>query len=94
MKHNFVGYNPVSTSYRLYDPNTDYVVLSRDVVFDETPILEEASSSLDSTLQGDPMDRYSPLPPPKVASSSKNDNDLSRDIPDVVEPSYSRGSIS
>ena len=90
-----MGYNPVSTGYRLYDPDTDSIVLSRDVVFDETVPSKGASSSLDSTLLGDPTDRYSSLPPPEAAGSSRNDNDvsgaipdgLSGDIPDVAEPS-------
>ena len=73
-KHIFVGYNSVSTGYRLYDPDTHSIVLSRDVVFDETLPLEGASSSLGSTLLGDPTDRYSSLPPPEVAGSSGNDN--------------------
>ena len=85
-KHIFVRYNPVSTGYRLYDLDIDSIVLSRDVVFDKTPISKGASSSLDFTLLGDPTDKYS-LPPPKVAGSSGNDNDLSRDIPNVVKPS-------
>ena len=37
---------------------------------------------------GDSMNRYSPLSPPEVAGSSVNANDLSRDIPNVVEPSF------
>ena len=89
-----MGYNPVSTGYRLYDPDTDSIVLSRDVVFDETLPSEGASSSLDSTLLGDLTDMYSSLPPPEAAGSSGTDNDmsseipdgLSGDIPDVAEP--------
>ena len=62
-KRVFVGYNPVSTSYRLYDRDNDSIVLNKDVVFDKAPILEGASSSLDSTLLGDLTDTYFPLPP-------------------------------
>ena len=78
----------------MYDPDTDSIILSRDVVFDKMLPSEGASSSLDSTLLGDLTDTYSSLPPPEAAASSGNDNDvsgnipdgLSRDIPDVAEP--------
>ena len=35
-KHFFVGYNTESTRYRLYDLETERVIVSRDVVFGET----------------------------------------------------------
>ena len=53
----------------MYDRDTDSIVLSRDVVFDETVPSEGASSSLDSTLLGDPTDRYSSLPSSEAAGS-------------------------
>ena len=31
----FVGYNAVSTRYWLYDSNSDAIIVSKDVVFDE-----------------------------------------------------------
>ena len=62
-KHIFVGYNPISTGYTLYDVDIDSIFLSKDVVSDKTLSLEGASSSLDSTLLGDLTNKYSPLPP-------------------------------
>ena len=45
----FIGYNLVSTGYRLFDPDTETINVSRDVVFDEASYsyLEGVDSSLD-----------------------------------------------
>ena len=58
----FVGYNAVSTGYRLYDSDFDAIIVGRDVVFDELSSLEGADSSLD--MLGDPSDSFSPSSPP------------------------------
>lgn len=39
-----VGYDSISTSYRLYDPVTRTIEHSREVVFDESSVLSSASS--------------------------------------------------
>ena len=53
-----VGYNAVSTGYWLYDSNSNAIIVSTDVVFDELPSLERVDSSLD--MLGDPFDSFSP----------------------------------
>ena len=49
----FVGYNPVSTGYRLYDPRRLVISLSRDVIFDEQV---PSSPSASPPILGDPSD--------------------------------------
>ena len=56
----FIGYNSVSTDYKLFDPDTETIIVSKDVVFDEAFYSEGAKSSLD--LLGDPSDNFSPSP--------------------------------
>ena len=58
-KHFFVGYNTESTGYSLYDPDGPRVVVSRDVVFDETTLSEGDQSSMVDTRLGDPGDTWS-----------------------------------
>ena len=57
-----MGYNSLSTGYRVYDPATDTVDVSRDVVFDETSVPEgdrpPPSQTEDSPLLGDPEDSW------------------------------------
>ena len=54
----FVGYNAISTRYKLYNSKKDVISVSKDVVFDELSSLEGADSSLD--MLGDPSDSFSP----------------------------------
>ena len=58
----FVGYNAVSTGYRLYDSDKDVISVSRDVIFDELSSSKGVDSSLD--MLGDPSDSFSPSSPP------------------------------
>ena len=58
----FVGYNAVSTRYRLFDSKSDAIIVSRDVIFGEISSLKGADSSLD--MLGDPSDSFSPSSPP------------------------------
>ena len=57
-----VGYNAISTGYRLYNSNFDAITVSKDVVSDELSSLKGDDSSLD--MFGDPSDRFSPSSPP------------------------------
>ena len=77
----FVGYNAVSTGYRLYDSDRDVISVSRDVIFDELSSSEGADSSLD--MLGDPSDSFSPSSPP--LSPSFVDVQVDDDVSDVVD---------
>jgi hypothetical protein len=39
-KYIFVGYDDVVKGYRLWDPTTHKIIISRDVVFDESPLIK------------------------------------------------------
>ena len=58
----FVGYNAVSIGYWLYDLNSNVIIISKDVVFDELFSSKGADLSLD--MLGDPSDSFSPSSPP------------------------------
>lgn len=72
----FVGYEPGSKGYRLWNPTTQTIVLSRDVTFDESSFPAKASSPLsalptpsivraDPVLVGLPLSvEQAPAPPP------------------------------
>ena len=77
----FVGYNAVSTGYRLYDSDRDVISVSRDVIFDELSSSEGADSSLD--MLGDPSDSFSPSSPP--LSPSFDDVHVDDGVLDVVD---------
>ena len=80
----FVGYNAVSTGYRLYDSDRDVISVSRDVIFDELSSSKGADSSLD--MLGDPCDSFSPSSPP---SPSFDDVPIDDGVLDVVDvPSH------
>ena len=74
----FVGYNSVSTGYRLYECESDSISLSRDVVFDE----HSHSEGVDSTIEmlGDPSDSFSQ--PLSLPSSNDDVHD------DVLQEEY------
>ena len=58
----FVGYNAISMGYQLYDSDSNAIIVSRDVVFDDLSSSKGANSSLD--MLGDPYDSFSPSSPP------------------------------
>ena len=65
----FVGYNPLSTGYRLYDARRKVVCVSRDVTFDE----QVPSSTVDSPLiLGDSVDPPEPCTAPPTSDPSSS----------------------
>ena len=57
----FFGYSEESKSYRLYNPTTKKIVVSRDVVFAEQPHHEEEDE--DSSFESQEIPTYQPQPP-------------------------------
>ena len=62
----FVGYNAISTRYKLYNSKNDAISISKDVVFDEHSSSKGADSSLDMLCN--PFDSFSPSSPPHYPS--------------------------
>ena len=46
-KWNFVGYYDVMKGYRLWDPTAHKIVISRDVIFDESSLIKSKSVKVD-----------------------------------------------
>ncbi|MCO5571668.1 hypothetical protein L7F22_025415 [Adiantum nelumboides] len=57
----FLGYNEESKGYRLYNPTTKKIVISRDVVFAEQPHHEEEDE--DSSFENQEIPTYESQPP-------------------------------
>lgn len=95
----FVGYNPLSIGYRLYDPEEKEVVVSKDVAFDEIFPAEGASEPrpssivLDLPVLGDsnptPSTTRPDSPPPDAEEFHVEDFDpLEPDADDAPEDTH------
>lgn len=88
----FVGYSQASNGFRLHDPDTKAITVSRDVVFDERFIgtSEGASTSEPITLFPPPAPQQPPLGPLQQPVSSldhaDSDDDSFRSADDAEDP--------
>ncbi|MCO5556773.1 hypothetical protein L7F22_010325 [Adiantum nelumboides] len=73
----FLGYSEESKSYRLYNPTTKKIVISRDVVFAEQPHHEEEDE--DSSFENQEIPTYQSQPPTTVSTPFEVNAKLSRE---------------
>ena len=68
----FIGYTNSLTSYRVWDPVTQRVVISRDIVFDEQHLL---TSAMSSSIPANPLltPVWRPFDPPPAESDDEDD---------------------